>query len=89
MKASPRVTFSKSDLQRGGGRDQLGKPYKVRGKMYYPKEDRHYKKTGFASWYGEAFHGRLTANGEVYDMTHLTARASDHAAAELCARHQS
>ena len=73
VKASPRVSFRKSNLARGGGRDQLGKPYKVRGKIYYPKEDRNYKKTGLASWYGDAFHGRLTANGEVYDMTHLTA----------------
>jgi rare lipoprotein A len=73
VKASPRVTTKKSNLQRGGGRDQIGKPYKVRGKWYYPKEDQSYAKTGAASWYGDAFHGRLTANGEVYDMTHLTA----------------
>ncbi|PBB24282.1 MULTISPECIES: septal ring lytic transglycosylase RlpA family protein [unclassified Mesorhizobium] len=69
VKASPRAGF----MRRGGGRDQLGKPYQVRGKWYYPKEDRHYAKVGLASWYGDAFHGRLTANGEVYDMTHLTA----------------
>jgi rare lipoprotein A len=73
VKASPRVSNKKSNLPRGGGRDQTGKPYKVRGKMYYPKEDKNYKKVGFASWYGDAFHGRLTANGEIYDMTHLTA----------------
>ena len=73
VKASPRVTNMQSNLPRGGGRDQLGKPYKVRGKMYYPKEDKNYKKVGAASWYGDAFHGRLTANGEIYDMTHLTA----------------
>ena len=73
VKASPRVAFGKSNLPRGGGRDQLGKPYQVRGKWYYPKEDRNYTKVGGASWYGDAFHGRLTANGEVYDMTHLTA----------------
>ena len=72
VKASPRVSFKKSNLPRGGGRDQLGKPYKVRGKMYYPKEEKGYKKVGLASWYGDAFHGRLTANGEIYDMTHLT-----------------
>jgi rare lipoprotein A len=72
VKASPRVTSKKSNLPRGGGRDQLGKPYKVRGKMYYPKEEKSYKATGLASWYGDAFHGRLTANGEIYDMTHLT-----------------
>lgn len=73
VKASPRVTSSKTNVRRGGGRDQLGKPYRVRGKWYYPKEDKGYSMVGAASWYGDAFHGRLTANGEVYDMTHLTA----------------
>ena len=57
VKASPRVTTKRSNLKRGGGRDQLGRPYKVRGKMYYPKEDKSYKKVGAASWYGDAFHG--------------------------------
>ncbi len=28
---------------------------------------------GIASWYGPGFHGRITANGEVYDMDRLTA----------------
>lgn len=69
VKASPRVAF----MRRGGGRDQLGKPYQVRGKWYYPKEEKHYAKVGLASWYGDAFHGRLTANGEVYDTAQLTA----------------
>lgn len=72
VKASPRVTNKRSRLQRGGGRDQIGKPYQVRGKWYYPKEQPGYSKVGMASWYGDAFHGRLTANGEIYDMTHLT-----------------
>lgn len=73
VKASPRVTDKRSRLPRGGGRDQLGRPYKVRGVWYYPKEEKNYKKVGGASWYGDAFHGRLTANGEIYDQTHLTA----------------
>lgn len=73
VKASPRVTLSKVNVPRGGGRDQIGRPYQVRGKWYYPKEEKGYSKVGAASWYGDAFHGRLTANGEVYDMTHLTA----------------
>ena len=73
VKASPRVTDKRSRLPRGGGRDQTGQPYKVRGVWYYPKEDKGYRKTGAASWYGDAFHGRLTANGEIYDQTHLTA----------------
>jgi len=73
VKASPRVTTERSRLKRGGGREQIGKPYQIRGKWYYPKEVRSYSKSGAASWYGDAFHGRLTANGEIYDMTHLTA----------------
>jgi len=28
---------------------------------------------GLASWYGEFHHGRLTASGEIFDMTQLTA----------------
>lgn len=73
VKASPRVAYGKGKLPRGGGRSQVGKPYKVRGKWYHPKEEPGYKKVGRASWYGDAFHGRLTANGEVYDTQHLTA----------------
>ncbi len=29
--------------------------------------------TGIASWYGERFHGRRTASGEIFDMHALTA----------------
>ena len=70
--ASPRVTSMKR-VPKGGGRAQVGKPYKVRGKWYYPKDQPGYVKTGKASWYGPNFHGRLTANGEIYDMHHLSA----------------
>lgn len=74
VKASPRVAgHDGKAMPRGGGRDQVGKPYKVKGRWYHPKEDKKYAARGRASWYGSAFHGRLTANGEVYDMTHLTA----------------
>jgi len=68
VKASPYVGVRKLV-----GRDQIGKPYQVRGKWYYPKEDKKYAKVGTASWYGDAFHGRLTANGEVYNLTDITA----------------
>lgn len=73
VKASPKVTSKRSRLKRGGGRAMVGKPYQVKGKWYYPQEMRDYRKTGMASWYGSAFHGRLTANGEIYDMTALSA----------------
>lgn len=71
--ASPRVTDKRSRLPRFEGRAQVGTPYMVHGKWYYPKENRNYRAVGAASWYGDAFHGRLTANGEVYDMDRLTA----------------
>ncbi len=70
--ASPRVTTSKN-IRKGGGRSQVGKPYKVRGKWYYPKDEPGYVNTGISSWYGPNFHGRLTANGEIYDMYGLSA----------------
>ncbi len=56
-----------------GGCYKIGNPYKVRGKWYYPKEDYNYSETGIASWYGEDFHAKKTANGEKYDMNALTA----------------
>ena len=70
--ASPRVTRSRT-VRKGGGRRQIGKPYVVRGKRYVPRLDRAYDRTGQASWYGPNFHGRLTANGEVYDQFALSA----------------
>ncbi len=70
--ASPRVTEAKR-VKKGGGRDMVGKPYKIKGKWYKPKEDPNYQVTGLASWYGPNFHGRLTANGEIYDQYALSA----------------
>lgn len=71
--ASPRVTDQQTNLPRGGGRAQVGRPYRIAGRLYTPREDPDYDRTGVASWYGDAFHGRLTANGEVYDMHTLSA----------------
>ncbi|WP_275782409.1 septal ring lytic transglycosylase RlpA family protein [Pararhizobium gei] len=73
VKASPRVVEEGKHVPKGGGRYQVGKPYQVKGRWYEPKEDFGYNKTGMSSWYGSAFHGRLTANGEVYDKYHLSA----------------
>lgn len=44
------------------------KPYQVKGTWYYPAEQPNYDETGIGSWYGEQFHNRYTANGEVFDM---------------------
>ncbi|PWR20123.1 septal ring lytic transglycosylase RlpA family protein [Zavarzinia compransoris] len=49
------------------------KPYQIKGVWYYPKIDWSYDETGIASWYGEPFHGRKTAIGEIYDMNQMTA----------------
>ncbi len=70
--ASKRVTTSKN-IPKGGGRKQIGKPYKIAGKWYYPKYDPNYDKTGVASWYGPNFHGRKTANGEIFDQYAISA----------------
>lgn len=70
--ASPRVSKA-AYIPSGGGRYQVGKPYKIAGKWYKPKEVTRYEKTGIASWYGDAFHGRKTANGEIYNMNAYSA----------------
>ncbi len=52
---------------------KIGRPYQIRGVWYVPARDDDYNETGVASWYGPGFHGRHTANGEVYDQHALTA----------------
>ena len=72
--ASERVVRSAlKDVPRGGGRAVVGKPYKINGRWYKPRHQPRYNKTGIASWYGPNFHGRKTANGEIYDQTALSA----------------
>jgi rare lipoprotein A len=72
--ASPRVVENGRPVPRGGGRALVGKPYTIAGKRYVPREVQPgYTQTGRASWYGDAFHGRKTANGEIYDMTAISA----------------
>jgi rare lipoprotein A len=73
MPASPRVVEAGEPVPEGGGRYQIGKPYAVAGKWYEPKHDPDYDREGMASWYGAKFHGRLTANGEVFDIADLSA----------------
>ncbi len=72
-KASPKVVASYRKVPKGGGHYVVGAPYRVAGKTYIPRDNPRYSAVGLASWYGAAFHGRLTANGEVYDVNALTA----------------
>ncbi len=60
-------------IPKGGGVRKIGKPYYVSGQRFVPRHDPSYDRSGIASWYGRDFHGRKTANGEVYDMNALTA----------------
>jgi rare lipoprotein A len=73
VSSSPRVVAFGDPVPKGGGTYRVGKPYTVAGRIYVPEEDTHYRAEGLASWYGDDFHGRLTANGEVFDMASLTA----------------
>lgn len=50
------------------------RPYVIKGKKYYPIPNSDgFKQRGTASWYGKDFHGRMTSNGETYDMYDMTA----------------
>ncbi|WP_426433710.1 septal ring lytic transglycosylase RlpA family protein [Bradyrhizobium genosp. P] len=73
VSSSPRVVAFGDPVPKGGGTYRVGKPYVVGGVTYVPEEDVNYRAEGMASWYGDDFHGRLTANGEVFDMGSLTA----------------
>ena len=55
------------------GEFKVGDPYEINGAWYYPAFAPGYDEVGIASWYGEKFHGRPTANGAIYDMNALTA----------------
>lgn len=73
VSSSPRVVAFGERVPKGGGTYRVGKPYVVAGRTYVPEENVNYRAEGLASWYGDDFHGRLTANGEVFDMESLTA----------------
>lgn len=69
---SPRVTRNPNP-PKGGGRYLVGKPYTVRGQVYTPQSDpTGYAASGKASWYGSDFHGRRTANGEIFSANAIT-----------------
>ncbi|HEX2137627.1 MAG TPA: septal ring lytic transglycosylase RlpA family protein [Microvirga sp.] len=71
--ASPRVVRDGEPIPKGGGRDLVGKPYVVAGRTYVPRDNPNYAAVGLASWYGADFHGRLTANGEIFDRYAIAA----------------
>jgi rare lipoprotein A len=71
--ASPRVVVDGQAIPKGGGVYKVGQPYQVDGRWHTPREEPDYDRTGLASFYAEDFHGRRTANGEIFDMWSLSA----------------
>ena len=73
---SDNATFSERNQKisvSANPRYKIGDPYEVFGKWYYPERDLRYDKTGIASWYGNEWAGKLTANGEIFDPTLVSA----------------
>ncbi len=68
-----KVFVKKDQLEKSNGIYKIGNPYVVDGKRYYPKKNLNYDQKGIASWYGPKFHGKLTANGEIFNQYKLTA----------------
>jgi len=73
LNLSKKVVNYGTRVPKGGGHYKIGKPYQIANRWYRPREDTSYDRVGTASWYGDLFHGRKTANGEVFDMDALTA----------------
>lgn len=70
---SERLVGPGEPVPKGGGAYRVGSPYMVAGRVYVPEEDPHYRAEGLASWYGSDFHGRATANGEIFDSDGISA----------------
>jgi rare lipoprotein A len=72
-KYSQLIVAEGQPVPKGGGGYKVGQPYTINGQTYFPSDNPSYKAEGIASWYGPDFHGRLTANGEVFDMHGISA----------------
>ena len=71
---SDRLIADGEPIPRGGGTYLVGRPYTIAGRAYYPNQrPEGYTAVGMASWYGDAFHGRRTANGEIFDKNSISA----------------
>ena len=72
--ASPRLVDDGQPVPRGGGGYLVGRPYTIGGRTFVPNANpQGYSVVGTASWYGDAFHGRRTANGEIFDKGSISA----------------
>jgi len=64
------VVRNRPAIAAAGHRQHLAEPFRYAAA---PKAAPAYDNVGMASWYGGYFHGRRTANGEVFDRMALTA----------------
>lgn len=72
--SSPQLVADGDAVPRGGGSYLTGRPYVIGGRTYVPSQNAAgYSVIGMASWYGDAFHGRRTANGEIFDKGSVSA----------------
>jgi len=71
MHTAKQLTTSGPNQSKGAYK--IGKPYKIKSIWYYPAVNYGYVEKGIASWYGPQFHGRKTANGEIFDMNTVSA----------------
>ena len=74
VSSSEKVVADGDPVPRGGGGYLTGRPYVIAGRSYVPQQRAEgYSAVGTASWYGDAFHGRRTANGEIFDKGSISA----------------
>ncbi len=67
------VTSATDEDGKYSGIYKVGNPYEIQGVAYFPENFEEYEETGMASWYGSDFHGKKTANGEIYNSATMTA----------------
>lgn len=69
---APKPTWMQASVN---GVYKTGNAYKVNGVWYFPQQtiDPKFDEIGYASWYGQDFHNKMTANGEIFDMNMLSA----------------
>jgi len=70
---SLKLAIGDTDENEYKGYFKVGNPYQIFGVSYFPQNYEDFEEIGTASWYGDDFHGKLTANGEVYNMGSMTA----------------
>jgi rare lipoprotein A len=66
-----RQSYAQSPSQKGP-RYKVGAPYQAGGVWYVPAEQPNYDEVGLASWYGDQFNGKPTADGELFDMNGIS-----------------